>query len=80
MEAQFFPAGEIGELKQTVKSFEDQITVFGAQVHNLEMDSLEKDARIEKHEGQVKSQEGVCVNNTCTSMRQVNLIPEKSIT
>ena len=54
----FFPAGKIDELEQTVKNSEHQITDFGAQVHNLEMDSMEKDARIEKYEAQVKYQEG----------------------
>ena len=36
-------AGEIDELKQTVKNSEEQITDFKAQLHNLEMDSEERD-------------------------------------
>ena len=56
----FFPAGKIDKLKQTVKSSEDQITDFGAQLHRLKMHSQEKDTHIKEYEAQVKHHEGKC--------------------
>ena len=44
-------AGEIHELKQTNKNSENKIL-------ELEMDSLDKDSRIEKYEAKLKYQEG----------------------
>ena len=55
-----FFAGEIHELKQTVKNSENQITDYRAQLHNLEMHSLEKDASIEKYKDEAKHREGEC--------------------
>ena len=45
------------ELKQVS---EKSIMEFGAQVHSLEMASLDKDAHIEKYQAKIRQQEGEC--------------------
>ena len=51
-------AGENSELKQAIKTSANKNLELGAQVHNLEMDSSEKDSCIEKYKAAVKFQEG----------------------
>ena len=54
------PLGETREPQQTVQNLEKKIVELGAQVHSLEMASLDKDARIEKYQSMIRDQEGEC--------------------
>ena len=53
-------AGENRQLKQANERSENEIIKLGAQVHSLEMDSLDKDTHIEKYQAMMKEQEGEC--------------------
>ena len=53
-------AGEIHELKQANEKSENEIMKLGAQVHSLEMASLDEDTHIEKHQAMIRHQEGEC--------------------
>ena len=59
-------AGEIHELKQTN---EKSIMKLGAQVHSLEMTSLDKDTLIEKYQAMMKDQEGECMCKIFSSQK-----------
>ena len=53
--------GETRELQQTVQNSDRKNVQLKAQVHSLEMASLDKDTRIEKYQAMMKDQEGECM-------------------
>ena len=56
----WLPLEETHEPQQTIQNFEKKIEELEAQVHLLEMASLDKDTRIEKYQAMIRHQEGEC--------------------
>ena len=51
---------QLQQLQQTVQTSETKIVDLGAQVHSLEMASLDKETLIEKYQAMLRHQEGEC--------------------